>query len=150
VRQFGTMDLVKRGKEDKSPPLNKLGIEPLDPSFTLDRFRMTMNKRTTKIKPFLLNQECIVGLGDIYVDEVLFRSGIHPERRVNHLKETELETLHQAIIDTLTEAVSAGGTSVKSYVNGQGEMGMFQQNLKVYGRRDEPCLLCGAIIERFV
>src|SRR5690625_2499675 len=81
VRQFGTMDLVKRGKEDKSPPLNKLGIEPLDPSFTLDRFRITMNKRTTKIKPLLLNQECIVGLGNIYVDEVLFRSGIHPERR---------------------------------------------------------------------
>lgn len=150
VRQFGTMDLFKRGEEDNLPPLQKLGLEPLDPSFTFERFRQAIKNKTTKIKPLLLNQEYIVGLGNIYVDEVLFRAGIYPEKQANRLTKQQLEKLHQAIIETLTEAVDAGGSSIKSYVNGQGEMGMFQQQLNVYGRKGEPCHKCGTPIERFV
>jgi formamidopyrimidine-DNA glycosylase len=150
VRQFGTMHLFAAGEELASPPLNKLGLEPLDDSFTLKEFRRRLEVRPTKIKPLLLNQEYVAGLGNIYVDESLFAAGLHPEREASSLTSAEWARLHAAIVSTLKEAVRAGGSSVKSYVNGQGEMGMFQQQLKVYGRKNEPCFRCGSPIEKFV
>lgn len=137
------MHLFLPGEEFIYKPLVKLGLEPLDESFTPEAFRKAIAKRTTKIKPALLNQEYVVGLGNIYVDEALFRAGIHPERTANTLSSEELDRLYDAILATLREAVEAGGSSIKSYVNGQGEMGMFQHSLKVYGREGEPCLNCG-------
>ncbi|MBA9087391.1 formamidopyrimidine-DNA glycosylase [Fontibacillus solani] len=150
VRQFGTMHLFRAGDEFNNKPLMKLGLEPLEESFTVEAFREVMSKRTTKIKPALLNQEYIVGLGNIYVDEALFEAGIHPEYPANMLTEDELHRLHEAIVNTLTHAVEAGGSSIKSYVNGQGEMGMFQHSLKVYGRKGESCVVCGYPIEKTV
>lgn len=150
VRQFGTMDIFPTGLDLVSPPLANLGIEPLDEQFTLKQFEQTIGKRSGKIKPLLLNQAYITGLGNIYVDEALHRSGIHPERTADSLKRAELKRLHEAIVSTLREAVEAGGSSIKSYVNGQGEMGMFQQQLKVYGRKEEPCVNCGGPIHRIV
>ncbi|TFE27791.1 DNA-formamidopyrimidine glycosylase [Cohnella luojiensis] len=150
VRQFGTMHLFLPGEELQAPPLNKLGLEPLEDGFTLDSFRRELGKRSTKIKPLLLNQEIVVGLGNIYVDEALHTAGIHPEMPANELKRKEQELLHQAIVKTLSAAVEAGGSSIKSYVNGQGEMGLFQHSLKAYGRTGEPCLNCGTPIEKSV
>lgn len=150
VRQFGTMDVLPLGKEQEVGPLVKLGVEPLDDSFTVPLLRKILKQRTTKIKPLLLNQECIVGLGNIYVDESLFRAGIHPERPANQLTAKQVEKLHHSIVSVLSEAVEQGGSSIKSYVNGQGEMGMFQQYLYVYGRKGEPCRVCGEPIVRFV
>lgn len=150
VRQFGTMHLFATGEEFLHPPLVKLGYEPLDPAFTADKFKAIIRTKKTKIKAVLLNQAYIVGIGNIYVDEALFRAGIHPERNAHTLSETELDRLHLAIVDTLTEAVEAGGSSIKSYVNGQGEMGMFQQRLKIYGRKDEPCHSCGEPVHKTV
>ncbi|QRG68972.1 DNA-formamidopyrimidine glycosylase [Brevibacillus choshinensis] len=150
VRQFGTMDLYPLGVETTTGPLAKLGVEPLDESFTPEVLRKLLKDRPTKIKPLLLNQECIVGLGNIYVDESLFLAGIHPERPAGKLTKKQVAALHASIVATLSEAVDQGGSSIKSYVNGQGEMGMFQQSLKVYGRKNEPCVNCGAEIVRFV
>lgn len=150
VRQFGTMHLFQAGQELELPPLNKLGIEPLEPSFTLEALRSKLEKRATKIKPLLLNQEHIVGLGNIYVDEALFQARIHPERTPNTLKPAEWKRLYEAIRSTLANAVEAGGSSIKSYVNGQGEMGMFQHQLLVYGKKDEPCPTCSKPIFKFV
>jgi formamidopyrimidine-DNA glycosylase len=150
VRQFGTMHLFLPGEELREKPLAKLGLEPLDETFTFEQFSKTIANRSTKIKPLLLNQEYIVGIGNIYVDESLFRSGIHPERTANSLKRDELRRLYDSIRATLQEAVDAGGSSIKSYVNGQGEMGMFQQQLLVYGRKNKPCTTCGCLIERTV
>lgn len=150
VRQFGTMHLFPAGEELRQPPLAKLGLEPLDASFTLRAFRALLEKRQTKIKPLLLNQECIAGIGNIYADESLFLAGIHPEREASSLTPAEWKRLYEAIVTTLQEAVDAGGSSIKSYVNGQGEMGMFQQQLKVYGRKGEPCCRCGREIEKLV
>ncbi|MCR8643742.1 DNA-formamidopyrimidine glycosylase [Paenibacillus sp. N1-5-1-14] len=150
VRQFGTMHLFPKGEELVKPPLNKLGLEPLDESFTFEVFHKAIANRSTKIKPLLLNQERVVGIGNIYVDESLFLAGIHPEREAKSLAELELKALYTAIIDTLTTAVEVGGSSIKSFVNGQGEMGMFQHQFKIYGRKDEPCKKCGAPITKFV
>jgi formamidopyrimidine-DNA glycosylase len=150
VRQFGTMHLFVPGEELQAPPLNKLGLEPLEEGFTLESFRRALGKRSTKIKPLLLNQEVVVGLGNIYVDEALHTAGIHPEKQWNELNRKEQELLYRAIVDTLSAAVDAGGSSIKSYVNGQGEMGLFQHSLKAYGRTGEPCRTCGSLIEKSV
>lgn len=150
VRQFGTMHLFLPGEEFRLPPLAKLGVEPLGPDFTLQALRDRIGKRTSRIKPLLLNQELVVGLGNIYVDEALFQARIHPERTPDTLKPAEWKRLHEAIRTTLASAVEAGGSSIKSYVNGQGEMGMFQQQLLVYGRKDEACSSCGKPIMKFV
>lgn len=150
VRQFGTMHLFTTGEDLQLPPLNKLGQEPLEPSFTPERFKQIVSGKSTKIKSLLLNQEYIVGIGNIYVDEALHRAGIHPEDSAKSLSDQQLHQLHHAIVSTLTEAVNAGGSSVKSYVNGQGESGTYQQQLLIYGRKDQPCNTCGTMIEKTV
>jgi len=150
VRQFGTMEIWPKGQEDDSPSLRKLGPEPLDPNFTLAIFKERLKGKKTKIKPLLLNQEWLVGLGNIYVDEALFRARIHPETEAHLLSLVKIGQLYEAIRETLQEAVEQGGSSIKSYVNGQGEMGMFQQQLKAYGRDNEPCLRCGTMMKRIV
>jgi formamidopyrimidine-DNA glycosylase len=150
VRQFGTMHLFAKGEEEKNLPLKKLGPEPLSEAFNLAWFRETLPKRKTKIKSVLLNQEYLVGLGNIYVDESLFAAGIHPERIASTLTREEIERLFHSIKKTLTEAVELGGSSVRSYLNGEGERGMFQLRIQVYGRKNEPCPRCGQPIERIV
>ncbi|WP_151735504.1 DNA-formamidopyrimidine glycosylase [Paenibacillus tengchongensis] len=150
VRQFGTMHLFQPGEDLLLPPLNKLGLEPLDDSFTADRFKALVAGKSTKIKPLLLNQEYVVGIGNIYVDESLHRAGIHPEETAKSLTAGQLDKLHGAIVATLSEAVDAGGSSIKSYVNGQGESGRFQQELLIYGRKNQPCATCGTMIEKSV
>ncbi|MBD0381317.1 DNA-formamidopyrimidine glycosylase [Paenibacillus sedimenti] len=150
VRQFGTMHLFPKGDELKQAPLHKLGLEPLDEAFTFEAFRERIANRSTKIKPLLLNQEYIVGIGNIYVDESLFLAGIHPEREASSLTRKELEALHEAIVRTLLDSVEVGGSSIKSYVNGQGEIGLFQHQLNIYGRQSEPCKKCGSEIYKTV
>ncbi|MBH8603906.1 MULTISPECIES: DNA-formamidopyrimidine glycosylase [unclassified Thermoactinomyces] len=150
VRQFGTMHLFPAGEEEQHLPLKKLGPEPLSDQFTLEWFQAALTRRMTKIKAVLLNQEFLVGLGNIYVDESLFSAGIHPERPASSLSAAEVERLYHSIKKTLSEAIKSGGSSVRSYVNGEGEMGMFQLQIQVYGRKNEPCLRCGNAIERIV
>ncbi|NMO95476.1 DNA-formamidopyrimidine glycosylase [Paenibacillus lemnae] len=150
VRQFGTMHLFAPGEEFKNPPLSRLGYEPLDNTFTLGTFQEMLLTKKTKIKVVLLNQAYVVGIGNIYVDEALFRAGIHPERTANSLTSDEQSSLYHAIVATLSEAVEAGGSSIKSYVNGQGKAGSFQHSLRIYGRKDEPCDQCGNPIVKTV
>ncbi|KKI91748.1 hypothetical protein WQ54_13000 [Bacillus sp. SA1-12] len=143
VRKFGTMHLFKKGEEENEPPLSQLGPEPFAKEFTEAYLRDRLKKTTRKIKSALLDQNIVVGLGNIYVDEALFRAGIRPERIANQLTAAEYKLLHQEIIATLDEAVAKGGSTVRSYVNTQGEIGMFQLQLFVYGRTNEPCKQCG-------
>lgn len=150
VRQFGTMHLFLPGEEWVNPPLNKLGLEPLEDSFTLQALRSALDRKGGKIKALLLNQEYVAGIGNIYADEALYAARIHPERSADSLSAQEWRRLHIAIIEILSQAVLMGGSSVKSYVNGQGEMGMFQQQLQAYGKQNEPCPNCGGVIHRIV
>lgn len=146
VRKFGTMHLVKKGDELTQKPLNQLGPEPFNKEFTDDYLKDKLGKTARSIKVVLLDQSVVTGLGNIYVDETLFRAKVHPLRKANELSNKEIELIRKETINTLTEAVAKGGTTIRSYVNGQGEMGMFQQELYVYGQENKPCCLCGTPI----
>ncbi|MFT8317357.1 MAG: DNA-formamidopyrimidine glycosylase [Sporolactobacillus sp.] len=148
VRKFGTMHLFNRGEEAGQLPLCKLGPEPFSPDFSPASLQAACAHARRAIKPFLLDQTAVVGLGNIYVDEALFRSGIHPLSVASSLNEEQVNLLYQAIVNTLSEAVELGGSTVRTFVNSQGHMGFFQQKLKVYGRKGEPCLTCGTAIEK--
>jgi formamidopyrimidine-DNA glycosylase len=150
VRKFGTMHLFMRGSEFAVPPLINLGPEPFSEHFTTEYLSKKLQGTTRKIKPTLLDQSIVVGLGNIYVDEALFRSNIHPETLANSLNSQQLSTLHQEIVNTLSEAVQKGGSTIRSYVNSQGEIGMFQLELFVYGRKGESCKRCGRDLEKTV
>ncbi len=150
VRKFGTFHIYKKGMEEQALPLSQLGVEPFSADFSIDLLRQAFQKTTRNVKVVLLDQKTVVGLGNIYVDEALFRSAIHPQRAASSLTDEELTRLHESIVSTLQQAVDVGGSSIKSYVNGQGEMGMFQQQLHVYGRKEEPCHTCGTLITRIV
>ncbi|WP_028783425.1 DNA-formamidopyrimidine glycosylase [Thalassobacillus devorans] len=148
VRKFGTMHVFKKGEEINQKPLSLLGPDPFDDSFTLDYFYNRLQKTQRTIKAVLLDQSIVAGLGNIYVDETLFRAGVHPERKANLLSRHQAESVRQAAIDTIEEAIQQGGTTIRSYVNSQGQIGMFQQRLFVYGKEEEPCKSCGTPIEK--
>jgi len=148
VRKFGTMHLFEKGSEWAGPPLEHLGPEPFDEEFNEAYLKSVFKKTAKTVKAVLLDQTVVVGLGNIYVDEALFRAGIHPNTRAKKLKNEQIKSLTKSIKETLSEAVKMGGSSVRSYLNSQGEMGMFQQKLYVYGRKGEPCKHCGTLIKK--
>lgn len=150
VRKFGTMHLYLKGQEFDTLPLSQLGPEPMSAEFTIDTLTKRLSKMKRNVKAALLDQKTVVGLGNIYVDEALFRSRIHPERQADTLTDLELATLHKEIVATLSEAVQKGGSTIRSYVNSQGQIGMFQLELFVYGRKGEECKVCGSSLERIV
>lgn len=150
VRKFGTMHLYKKGDEFEREPLSGLGPEPFSEEFTQGYLAKRLAKTNRKVKTALLDQKLLVGLGNIYVDEALFRAGIHPERLASSLSHEEIKTLHKEIIATLKEAVKAGGSTIRSYVNSQGQIGMFQLELYAYGRKGEECKRCGTPMEKIV
>lgn len=148
VRKFGTMHLFKKGEEWDQPPLSKLGPEPLSSGLTAEYLATVCHSTQRSIKQVLLDQTVIVGLGNIYVDESLFKAGIHPLTAARDLTKVKLEKLRIAIVETLGEAVRLGGSTIRTFVNSQGHMGLFQQQLDVYGRKGEPCVNCGTPIEK--
>ncbi|MTT31678.1 DNA-formamidopyrimidine glycosylase [Terrilactibacillus sp. BCM23-1] len=148
VRKFGTMHIFKKGEEERNKPLSQLGPEPFDPEFT-PRFLFEKCKRTNRtIKQVLLDQSIVVGLGNIYVDEVLFQAKIHPTTAASNLSREKINDLHQSIVEILTKAITLGGSTIRTYVNSQGTKGTFQDRLAVYGRDDQPCPRCGTLIQK--
>ncbi|RWZ59805.1 DNA-formamidopyrimidine glycosylase [Halobacillus fulvus] len=143
VRKFGTMHVFLKGEESDQKPLKQLGPDPFDETFTLEYFYKKLRKTSRNIKAVLLDQSVVAGLGNIYVDEALFKAGIHPERVASTLSEQEASKLREASIAIILTAIEQGGTTIRSYLNSQGEIGMFQQKLKVYGKQDEDCSACG-------
>lgn len=143
VRKFGTMHLYPIGEELHLPPLNKLAPDPFEEAFTFDYFFQKLKKTDRFIKNVLLDQTVVSGLGNIYVDETLFKAGVHPLSRSSRLTKKEIQNIYKQAIETLDAAVKLGGTTIRSYVNSQGEMGMFQQELFAYGQENKPCKNCG-------
>lgn len=148
VRKFGRMTLVPLGEQNNVAGLKTLGPEPLPETFILAEFQKTLQQKKRAIKPLLLDQKVVAGLGNIYVDEALFKANIHPLRGADTLSLKEMQHLHQAIIQVLGNAVAAGGTTIRTYKNALGEAGSFQVELHVYGKTNEPCILCGTPIQK--
>lgn len=148
VRKFGTMHVFSIGRELQEKPLLQLGPDPFETAYTFDYLYDKLQGTTRVIKAALLDQTIIAGLGNIYVDETLFLAQVHPERRANTLTKEEVKRIYEQASIVLSKAVAQGGTTIRSYVDGEGEMGMFQQQLFVYGQEEKACQHCGDTIEK--
>jgi formamidopyrimidine-DNA glycosylase len=142
ARKFGTVT----ASSDPEATLWQLGPEPLDAAFTPARFEAMLASRRRALKPLLLDQHFLAGLGNIYVDESLFRAGLHPLTPASSAPVAVVASLHGHIQQVLREAIAACGTSI-DWIYPQGRM---QHYLRVYGRAGEPCGACGATIQRLV
>jgi formamidopyrimidine-DNA glycosylase len=141
-RRFGSVDLVPTAEEDAHRLLAELGPEPLDAAFDVASLSGALAGKRTPIKAALLDQKIVAGLGNIYVCEALFRAEISPLRSAHTVPGARATRLVPAIKDTLTEAIAAGGSSLRDYVQPDGELGYFQHAWKVYGREGEMCGRC--------
>ncbi len=141
-RRFGSVDLVATAAEDAHRLLAGLGPEPLDRDFDGPALSAALRRRRTPIKAALLDQRTVAGLGNIYACEALFRAGISPRRSAHTVAGVRAARLVSAIKATLAEAIAAGGSSLRDYVQPEGELGYFQHAFKVYGRTGLPCERC--------
>ncbi len=141
-RRFGFVDLMATAAEDRHRLLAGLGPEPLDAAFTPAVLAASLAGKRTPIKAALLDQRVVAGLGNIYVCEALFRAGISPLRTAATVAGVRAARLVVAIKATLTEAIAAGGSSLRDYAQPSGELGYFQHAWKVYGREGEACEQC--------
>ena len=127
--------------------LAKLGPEPLSSAFDGDRLYRLSRSRKMPVKPFIMDNNTVVGVGNIYASEALFRSGIRPDRAAGKISKQRYDLLSQHIRDVLEAAIEQGGTTLRDFVNGNGEPGYFQQTLSVYGRGGLPCTQCGSTLK---
>jgi formamidopyrimidine-DNA glycosylase len=127
-----------------------LGPEPLGEEFALEYLAGKARGRSVTIKQFIMNAEIVVGVGNIYASEALFRAGIRPRRAAGRIKRDELQRLVKAIKTVLGDAIKVGGTTLRDYVNANGSPGYFRQKLFVYERADEPCRKCKTPIVQIV
>lgn len=148
-RTFGESAVVPAGDYGALKSLAAMGPEPLQRSFTVKALERAL-ATSAKVKPALLDQRRIAGIGNIYADEILFHARIDPDRPANSLSGEELERLHQAIKQVLRAAIARRGSSVVDYVDAAGRQGSYQRSHQVYRRAGEPCAVCGQPIQRRV
>ena len=144
---LGYFNLYEPGKVDQHPLISRLGPDPFSKDFTPE-YLSDVFKRKAGIKSLLLDQSVVAGLGNIYVDEVLFTAGVHPSRKADTLTSEEIRAIHATTRDTLGRAIEARGTTFDSYHDAFGETGKFQHQLKVFTRAGEPCPACGTEISK--
>jgi formamidopyrimidine-DNA glycosylase len=142
IRRLGTVALMR--PEQFTDYTARLGVEPLDPSFTAAHLSVLLRGSRQAVKKVLMNQRAIAGIGNIYANEALFRAGIDPSRAADRVTVDEAAGLHSAIVSVLRESIEARGTSFRDYRDAKGARGSFVERLAVYGRADEPCPRCGA------
>ncbi|MDQ1849868.1 bifunctional DNA-formamidopyrimidine glycosylase/DNA-(apurinic or apyrimidinic site) lyase [Gemmobacter fulvus] len=152
ARRFGAMDLMATATAEAHPLLSVLGPEPLGNEFDESYLMARLAGRNTPIKTALLDQHLVAGLGNIYVCEVLFRAGIHPERRASSLSRAKAASLVPLIREVLADAITAGGSSLRDYRQADGDLGYFQHSFRVYGREGAGCVTpgCTGVVQRLV
>ena len=148
VRKFGTMELLAPKLLEAYFVTKKLGPEPTEQDFDLARLKLALKKSKKPIKSHLLDQTLVAGLGNIYVDEVLWRAKIHPFRSSNSLSSQEARKVHDETIKVLGQAVEKGGSTIRTYTNAFGEDGTMQEFHQGYDKAGQACSRCGAIIEK--
>lgn len=132
---------------EKSGAFETYGVDPFHSDFTVDYFKQGMKKKKTKLKTVLMDQGIVVGLGNIYCDEVCFYAGVSPLRSTGSLKARDMEKLYLGIKEILPKAIELHGTSMSDYLLADGSRGNYARELKVYGRGGEPCVRCGNILK---
>jgi len=148
-RRFGSLHWCT-GKPEDHPLLAALGPEPLEDAFDADYIAARAKGRKAAVKLFLMDQRIVVGVGNIYASEALFRAGVRPRRAAGRVRRAEWERLVQSVREVLGEAIRQGGTTLRDYVNAEGTPGYFRQKLFVYERKGEPCRRCGTTIRHLV
>ncbi|HEY9101341.1 bifunctional DNA-formamidopyrimidine glycosylase/DNA-(apurinic or apyrimidinic site) lyase [Chitinimonas sp.] len=146
-RRFGAL-LWQPGELQGHPLLARLGPEPLEEGFTAAYLKAALGRKRVAIKLALMDNHIVVGVGNIYANEALFRAGIKPTRPAEKLSRADCERLVQTVKETLLEAIAAGGSTLRDFVDSEGKPGYFQQRYFVYGREAEPCLRCGEEIRQ--
>jgi formamidopyrimidine-DNA glycosylase len=144
-RRFGAL-LWQRGDARGHRLLADLGVEPLSEQFSAEYLYAATRKRLAGVKQVLMNADIVVGVGNIYANESLFRAGVHPRRRARRLTRADCERLVRSVRETLRDALAAGGSSLRDFVHSDGASGYFQQSYRVYDRAGLPCRVCGAAI----
>jgi len=147
-RRFGS--LLWAEDASRHPLLRDLGPEPLDDEFSGAYLRATARGRRVAVKSFVMNSQVVVGVGNIYASEALFRAGIHPRRSAGRISAARYQRLAAAIKAVLNDAIKLGGTTLRDYYSGEGAPGYFRQELDVYERASGPCHRCGRPIKRVV
>jgi formamidopyrimidine-DNA glycosylase len=150
VRRFGTGDVLLGSDALSEYFASRLGVEPLSSDFTAAALRAQARGRKQPVKAFLLNQERVAGVGNIYADEALFRARIHPLRRAGSLNREQLEALREAVVGALSAGLDAGGATIDDFRHADGVRGSFQDEFLVHRRRGEPCPRCGTAVVKFV
>jgi formamidopyrimidine-DNA glycosylase len=145
-RRFGSLHFTR--SPDEHPLLRNLGPEPLGPAFDADYLWTRARRHRVAIKQLLMNSHVVVGLGNIYANEALYRAGIHPLRAANRIARARFDGLVAAIHAVLDDALECGGTTLRDFVNGHGQPGMFRLSLDVYEREGERCRRCGTAISK--
>jgi formamidopyrimidine-DNA glycosylase len=148
LRKFGYVKILDSQGLEKTLAKENYGPEPLEPQFTLEKFRELLSKRpNAQIKPLLMDQTFIAGIGNLYSDEILFYAGVHPKRRVKELRSEEVKKIYEGIGKILKEALRYKGSSIDTYRTTTGEKGTFEFHCKVYRREGQKCYRCGSIIK---
>jgi len=148
VRRFGRIAVVGRGQHTSLPTLDALGPEPFDDAFTPELLRSRINASSRVVKTQLLSQRVVAGVGNIYADEALWRSHVHPGAR--RLTRRQAADLRDAIRSVLAAGIANGGTTLRNYRDAEGGSGRNQRYLDCYGRSGEPCIRCGDTLRRIV
>lgn len=148
VRKFGRMRLLVTGTERQQTALGHLGPEPNSPQFTVAYFYPALMKKKKNIKATLLDQTVVAGLGNIYIDEVLWQSKINPQLPANKLTHRQVQSLWQNINQTIRAAIRLRGTTVHTFLDADGNFGGYQDQLQVYGKAGQPCPRCGTILQK--
>ena len=147
-RRFGIIDLIEVGRESEHPRLKDLGVEPLDADvFDAEFLFQASRKRKLPVKAFIMDQRIVVGIGNIYASEALFRAGVRPGRAAGRLTREECVRIVDCSRDVLRSAIEAGGSSIRDYRQASGESGEFQDQHLVYDRAGEACRECGSRIQ---
>ena len=148
VRKFGRMQLIKTGTEREKTGIGKLGVEPNSTAFTVSYLQNGLARKKKNIKNTLLDQSIVAGLGNIYVDEVLWETKIHPLSQANTIPAEKISQLHDNINSLIELAIAERGTTIHTYLDANGKTGGFQKMLQVYGHKGEPCVRCGTPLEK--
>jgi formamidopyrimidine-DNA glycosylase len=146
-RKFGSMTVVPTSEVGNDPLLSRMGPEPLGRDFSAAALKVALARHPQQsVKATLLDQTTVAGIGNIYADEILFSSGIHPQTHGGDLSDTQVARLARSIVEILTEGIATGGASMRDYVNADGETGRYLDQARVFGRTGLPCLVCGAAV----